>query len=1026
MGFGGHEDTAFDAVILTYAHVDHAAYIHYLRPDIPIYCTEATKLILQCLQDTSPNADEYITFKETYHVHKNEKTGQLVKTRGDEHHYQRHMVVFEPTKRFAIDSIEVEPIPVDHSVPGVSGFILYTSKGSVAYTADIRFHGRRKPDSENFVQKRANSDIDLILCEGTRVHEPFSKTEFEVENDVKSVVGKTDHLVVYSHPTRDLDRLLSFYNAARESGRDLVIDLNQVYLLDLFQTSEHWKGVFPKSNGKNIRVYVPRKNWGLLGKDTSFWTEKLLLEDYKEWEKLFLDYNNRVDYQYVSGHRKELIFYCSDFQLKELIDVRPEPGSQYIRSTTEPFDDEMELSEGRVLNWLVHFGLITKKGQLTRSHISGHGDGNQIEHLIEGSESKMLIPIHTTKEKYHQKWHSNVKREDLFPRLHLARHLLQNKLIYQTSIVRLLSRSVVAVALAVLLFSQLASLGLDQATAIGEGNVKVTVSHMDGTLAYPGDFQAGGQYGWVQIKEDSSGTIWYTHSCNYNPDSCSFLLPSGEYTVTAWYTNTGTGVPQTFTITDEATTDVQIELDYGFVKTTVTHMDGTLAYPGDFQAGGQYGWVQIKEDSSGTIWYTHSCNYNPDSCSFLLPSGEYTVTAWYGPGILTETIAITDKATIDLRIGTGGVDFKSVTVNRNPVQTTTNGFRISAQGSQAVAPYAPVGLKIASLGVWAKVEIENTSPIEFNGGLRQYHIKDGTEVGGLFGPKIVKITIPPKSTITQFIPISGANTEDTNLLVRLQLGTGNTFTWNPLSTYQFPLKISKTAFSGPKHIGNVVYLKELEKASPNPTDAEIIRTIGELAIKLFLASRGIDPGNVDDIMPKNPADNVPMLSTLLYKATYARLDSTSLGSNAFSLRTTATTWQIHHQVGETDYVFSTNFDRVRTIVKLPPGVTITEISGHDRIVKLTNGTSFVYWTDNYVDKKFGPTATTTHTFKLKLATKGKEYSIRSYSYFEVGPYSERPTTDGFPIIDHNKWKNRPGSVYWVLMTTDSATMKVKY
>jgi len=33
--FGGEEDNEIDAVVLTHAHVDHCAYIHYLRPDIP-------------------------------------------------------------------------------------------------------------------------------------------------------------------------------------------------------------------------------------------------------------------------------------------------------------------------------------------------------------------------------------------------------------------------------------------------------------------------------------------------------------------------------------------------------------------------------------------------------------------------------------------------------------------------------------------------------------------------------------------------------------------------------------------------------------------------------------------------------------------------------------------------------------------------------------------------------------------------------------------------------------------------------
>ncbi len=37
------------------------------------------------------------------------------------------------------------------------------------------------------------------------------------------------------------------------------------------------------------------------------------------------------------------MFYCNYFQLNELIDVEPANGSVYIRSVTEPFDEEMEL-----------------------------------------------------------------------------------------------------------------------------------------------------------------------------------------------------------------------------------------------------------------------------------------------------------------------------------------------------------------------------------------------------------------------------------------------------------------------------------------------------------------------------------------------------------------------------------------------------------------------------------------------------------------------------------------------------------
>lgn len=322
MGFDGKEETAFDAVVLTHAHVDHAAYIHYLRPDIPVYCSEATKLILQGIQDTGGKED-YLTFKKNFQIYRN-STGQMSRGKGEDYQEPRKVSVFENAKRFSLDSIEVEPLAVDHSLPGVTGLILHTSKGSIGYTADIRYHGRRADDTERFVEGCGKSDLDILLCEGTRIEETFSATEFSVEQDVKAIVNNTKGLVVCTYPTRDLDRLLSFYNVAKESGRDLVIDLRQAYLLKQFQTSEQWKNVFPKPDDKRIKIYLPRKSWGLVGRDNieSYWTEKQLLQDYDVWEREFIDYDNAVNYSDVSDRQKNFVFYCSDYQLQRLKEIR--------------------------------------------------------------------------------------------------------------------------------------------------------------------------------------------------------------------------------------------------------------------------------------------------------------------------------------------------------------------------------------------------------------------------------------------------------------------------------------------------------------------------------------------------------------------------------------------------------------------------------------------------------------------------------------------------------------------------------
>ena len=173
MDFDGYEDNDIDAIILSHAHVDHAAYLHYVRPDIPVYCSEATKLIMQAFQDTG-SSDDYIIFEENFQIKKS-KNGEFCKSKGDGTKYPRNIQVIDNSKNFKIDSIEVNTIPIDHSLPGVCGFIFHTSKGSIGYTADIRYHGRRTTDTEKFVEKCSESEIDILLCEGTRSSRMFFK-----------------------------------------------------------------------------------------------------------------------------------------------------------------------------------------------------------------------------------------------------------------------------------------------------------------------------------------------------------------------------------------------------------------------------------------------------------------------------------------------------------------------------------------------------------------------------------------------------------------------------------------------------------------------------------------------------------------------------------------------------------------------------------------------------------------------------------------------------------------------------------
>ena len=407
MGFDGNEETDIDGVLLTHAHVDHCAYIKYLREDIPIYCSEESKLIMQNFDETGVG-EQYITMKDKFQIHQSKKGG-MVATKGKSR--PREIKVFDSNKEFSVGDIKVTALPVDHSISGVHGFILETSNGMIGNTADIRFHGRRKADSEKFVEECSKASLDLLLCEGTRIAKDPGITEYEIEDKVKKIAEETKNLVVCGYPIRDLDRLQSFYLAAKAAGRFLAIDLKQAYLLKLFSESSKLNGMYPSPTDKVIKIYIPKGKWGLLDKDINHFTQKLYNEDYKTWMREFLDYDNAIDYRDVKKSQADIMLSLSDFKLQELIDIKADGGSTYIRSLTEPFNDEMEIQQDRLKNWFIKFGLLSGNDSWHHVHVSGHGDGEQIKHVIDGANAKKLIPIHTDpkNEVRHKELHTNVQ-----------------------------------------------------------------------------------------------------------------------------------------------------------------------------------------------------------------------------------------------------------------------------------------------------------------------------------------------------------------------------------------------------------------------------------------------------------------------------------------------------------------------------------------------------------------------------------------------------------------------------------------
>ena len=377
----------YDAVFLSHAHADHSSYIHFLRRDIPIYASEVTRQILAAVETTSAaNFTEFLTFKETFKLRAKKRGEGLMKLEGEDAKVARDFGAIAAGEHFRIGDLTVEAVAVNHSIPGALGFLVHTPQGAIVYTGDLRFHGYGGDLTRGFVARAAEAEPIALLCEGTRLDETESLTEQDVQERVAKVVNQTKNLVIANYPWKDIERMRSFYEVARMTGRKLAISLKQAYLLKQLEGTD---AAAPSLDDETIAIYIDRKGWGLITKPD--YPGSIVEQEYSAWAREFLSYPNRVTCNDIHRHQRDFIIRIDFFDLVDLIDIRPEEGSCYIRSVTEPFDDEGEIELWRVENWLKHFDLYPYE----QIHASGHASGPEIKRLIEEINPKLVFPIHT-------------------------------------------------------------------------------------------------------------------------------------------------------------------------------------------------------------------------------------------------------------------------------------------------------------------------------------------------------------------------------------------------------------------------------------------------------------------------------------------------------------------------------------------------------------------------------------------------------------------------------------------------------
>ena len=350
-----------DAIFISHGHLDHSAYLSFVKREIPVYCGETTLTILRA-QSEMRRADlefdiEDLSFK-----------------------------TFRTGTKIHVDNLEVEPVHVDHSVPGAYGFVIQTSNGAVVYTGDFRQHGAKCEMTNDFIEKARDAEPSAVVTEATNMTGASVSSEAEVENKLDSIVKQADGIVLAEFAHADVDRLNSFFRVAKKNQRCLAISQKQAYLLKALCDD---KGLnLPDLGDESILIFRKSKS-----------------TRYKWEEQIEKQYPDKVKNAFeLSKQQCKVVLAMSFYDLEELVDLQPNPGSCYVLSASEPFNEEMEIDFGRLINWLQHYGLPQY-----HIHVSGHIMPLQLKSALKDINASTIFPVHTENAELFIKFIRNIR-----------------------------------------------------------------------------------------------------------------------------------------------------------------------------------------------------------------------------------------------------------------------------------------------------------------------------------------------------------------------------------------------------------------------------------------------------------------------------------------------------------------------------------------------------------------------------------------------------------------------------------------
>jgi ribonuclease J len=341
-GLGDPPDKRETAIVISHPHADHYGLLGGVANEIPVFIGQEAARLLDAALPFTDFGMPATRFK----------------------NYKHH-------ETFRFGDFLITPFLVDHSAFDAYALLVEANGFRVLYSGDFRMHGRKAGATRRWLSDPAVQQPDLLIIEGTSLGRSDAEgaSEQSLEANIADKIKTSPGLVLATFSPQNIDRLVTFYKAARLCGRQLLIDPYAAYLLQAIG-----RPTLPKLDKTSLGVFLPA-------------AMRRRLSNNHELKRLDGLYPYRVYPERIAAHPEKFVLLFRASMIEDIERIGLDGPIHLIYSQWAGYLDQ---PTDRLRPWCISKGI-----DLQVLHVSGHATRSDIMETIAALNPSRILPIHT-------------------------------------------------------------------------------------------------------------------------------------------------------------------------------------------------------------------------------------------------------------------------------------------------------------------------------------------------------------------------------------------------------------------------------------------------------------------------------------------------------------------------------------------------------------------------------------------------------------------------------------------------------